>query len=84
MAGASKLAAESADKLDSVNSLVFIVNAIGSIILLFVGLYNEELLFSAVGVALFLGALLTSRAIGAFADQIRLKIEILEELKKKD
>ena len=84
MAGASKLAAESADKLDSVNSLVFILNAIGSIIFVIFGLFNDQFLFAAVGVALFLGALLTSRAIGAFADQIRLKIEILEELKKKD
>lgn len=97
MSTASKLATESAKRLDGVNNFVFVLNIIGSIILIIFGLIPVEepfctdyfcddglfnFQFSVVGVALFLGALLTFRLIDAFSDQIRLKTEILEELRK--
>lgn len=98
MSTASKLGTESANKLDGVNGFVFILNVIGSVILIIFGfipvedpfcsgyfcddgLYNLQ--FSMFGAALFLGALLTFRFIDAFSDQIRLKIEILEEIRKR-
>ena len=98
MSSASSLAKQSADKLDGVNNFVFILNAIGSVILLIFGFipveepfctgyFCDEGLFnfqySIIGIALFLAALLTYRLIDAFSDQIRLKIEILEALKSR-
>lgn len=97
MSAASKLATESATKLDGVNNFVFVLNIIGSVILIIFGFIPVEepfcsgyfcddglfnIQFSVIGVALFLGALLTFRLIDAFTDQIRVKVDILEELRK--
>lgn len=98
MSTSSTLATASAKSLDSANSLVFTLNIIGSIVLVIFGFIPLEdpscdgyfcdeglfnLQFSGLGLALFLGALLTFRVIDAFSSQIALKVDILEELKKR-
>lgn len=82
----TNIAKDSVERLDTMNSLVQILSIIGSIILIILGILpwggSFNLPFAVVGVVTLLITLLTHRVISAFNDNIRINIEILEELRK--
>lgn len=66
----SRSARESAEKLSSINSLVFVLSVIGAVIFLISGLGNSNGSSIAIGVAVFIVSLLMWRFVETFARHI--------------